>query len=271
MDEGGRRRLSPDDLHWIAAVVAPLVLAQIRQPQDGHAPVKGKDYDDGRPGKDCDMAAVRDQVSRFLAALPRAKAGDQGDRGEDGWSPELAVVPHGDRRVIQVVAWFGGGGSMPDVGWYLGPAGFTKDIDGATDIRGETGRPDQAAGASNTALKRLIRSIGGGGLTTAQVIELIEERMVYSEPEYLDDQTTDSDGLATFTFSEAVDKVWVELHEVQVDDEATARVRVDGGDPDADTGTLIHAGVPHPITASATTVKVFAEVGKTISCWGYRR
>jgi len=110
----------------------------------------------------------------------------------------------------------------------------------------------------------------GGGLNRTKVISLIEDRMVYREPAYLDDQTSGGTVL-TFTFSEAVDKVWVELHETMVDDEATARVTVDGTTPDSNTGTLIHAGVPHPMTASVTTVKVLAADTKVVSVWGYRR
>jgi hypothetical protein len=110
----------------------------------------------------------------------------------------------------------------------------------------------------------------GGGLNRTKVLALIEESMNYSQSEVLDDQ--DSTGsVLTFTFSRAVDKVVVELHETGVDDTAVARVRTDGTAPGADTGILIHAGVAHSIPDNTATVKVLADNGKTVSVWGYRR
>jgi hypothetical protein len=111
----------------------------------------------------------------------------------------------------------------------------------------------------------------GGGLNRTKVLALIEERMSYSESEVLADQQSSGSAL-TFTFAQAVDKVVVELHETAADDTSVGRVLVGGATPDADTGILIHAGVPHNITDSGTTVvKVYAASGKTISVWGYRR
>lgn len=110
----------------------------------------------------------------------------------------------------------------------------------------------------------------GGGLNRTKIIALVEERMNYSASEVLADQ--DSTGsVLTFTFASAVDKVVVELHETAADDISTARVRTDGTAPDADTGILIHAGMPHPIPDNTQTVKVLAANGKTVSVWGYRR
>lgn len=111
----------------------------------------------------------------------------------------------------------------------------------------------------------------GGGLNRKKVIELIEERMLFTEVDTsLADQTSDGSVL-TFTFASAVDKVWVELHETAVDDTSTARVRTGGTAPDADEGVLIHAGVPHAIADNTTVVKVLAGNTKVVSVWGYRR
>lgn len=65
--------------------------------------------------------------------------GGIGDTGDLGWSPELAVVPDGERRVLQVADWAGGTGTAPDTGQYVGPDGLVDDIAEATDIRGSVG------------------------------------------------------------------------------------------------------------------------------------
>lgn len=93
----------------------------------------------------------------------------------------------------------------------------------------------------------------------------------YTAVEYLDDQIS-AGAVLTFTFTQPVQKVWVEMLAANADDVSTARVRVDGVAPDADTGTPLHAGQTQPISApSTTTVKVLAPSGKTITCYGYRR
>ena len=53
-----------------------------------------------------------------------------------GWSPILAVVEDGARRVLEVVGWEGGSGTAPATGLYLGDTGFVVDIADATDIAG---------------------------------------------------------------------------------------------------------------------------------------
>lgn len=72
--------------------------------------------------------------------------GGIGDTGDLGWSPELAVVPDGERRVLQVADWVGGTGTAPDTGQYVGPTGLVSDIAEATDTRGERGPMGVAAG-----------------------------------------------------------------------------------------------------------------------------
>ena len=56
-----------------------------------------------------------------------------------GWSPRLAVVPDGDRRVLQIHSWIGGGGDPPGSGQYIGATGLVPAIADATDIRGPQG------------------------------------------------------------------------------------------------------------------------------------
>lgn len=65
--------------------------------------------------------------------------GIDGEEGEDGWSPKFATVSDGERRVLQVADWFGGGGTKPDIGQYIGATGFVATIGEGVDIRGPAG------------------------------------------------------------------------------------------------------------------------------------
>lgn len=67
--------------------------------------------------------------------------GSRGARGSgaDGWSPEFAVVPDGQRRVLQIWDYTGGSGTAPVSGDYVGLTGPVGDITAAIDIRGATG------------------------------------------------------------------------------------------------------------------------------------
>lgn len=72
--------------------------------------------------------------------------GKAGDDGRDGWTPILAVVEDGERRVHQVVRWIGGSGHEPESGWYIGPNGPVQRIAEAVDIRGPAGRDGRSGG-----------------------------------------------------------------------------------------------------------------------------
>ena len=78
--------------------------------------------------------------------------GAAGADGDDGWSPVFAAVSDGERRVLQVTSWTGGGGTPPMSPVYLGATGFVTDIAQAVDIRGAAGAAgsDGAAGADGT-------------------------------------------------------------------------------------------------------------------------
>ncbi len=61
--------------------------------------------------------------------------GSNGADGANGWSPQLAIVLDGERHVLQLQSWVGGGGSTPgNEGSYLGPYGYTTSISEAVDI-----------------------------------------------------------------------------------------------------------------------------------------
>ena len=73
--------------------------------------------------------------------------GIQGVAGDNGWSPQFAIVIDGERRVLQVVDWTDGQGVKPATGLYVGAAGLVSNIANGIDIRGQQG----AAGISPTA------------------------------------------------------------------------------------------------------------------------
>ncbi|WP_454917420.1 hypothetical protein [Xanthobacter sediminis] len=77
----------------------------------------------------------------------QGRKGDTGETGNDGWSPVLAAVSDGSRRVHQIAGWVGGQGNEPDTGGYLGPDGVVTDIAEGTDVRGPAG-----AGADTPAI-----------------------------------------------------------------------------------------------------------------------
>lgn len=66
----------------------------------------------------------------------KGEKGQAGNSGLSGWTPNLGVVPDGNRRVLKVVDWFGGTGEKPAINLYLGETGFVAAIADATDISG---------------------------------------------------------------------------------------------------------------------------------------
>lgn len=150
-DEGGRRQ----SVDSIIDEVVKRHVARIPPAKDGYTPVKGKDY---RDGQDVDPEAVRLGIEREVARLPKAKPGDDGDDGLNGWSPLLAVESDGERRVLRVVGWVGGEGETPPAGFYLATGGRVDRASDATDIRGPAGKESaaQGGGASDAGLRKLI-------------------------------------------------------------------------------------------------------------------
>lgn len=62
-------------------------------------------------------------------------------QGTRGWAPSFAVVTDTTRRVLRLVAWVGGTGTVPtnNINDYLGASGFTSVLANAVDIRGPSG------------------------------------------------------------------------------------------------------------------------------------
>ena len=107
----------------------------------------------------------------------QGRKGDQGDTGYPGWSPVLAAVADGERRVVQISGWTGGEGSEPASGGYIGSSGIVSDITAAIDIRGERGSTDisqcqpldatlTALAAVTTAADQMIYATGADAFST---------------------------------------------------------------------------------------------------------
>lgn len=90
----------------------------------------------------------------------------------------------------------------------------------------------------------------------------------YENVEYLDDQPSVG-SILTFDFAQDVKKVWVRFQLADPYATDTARVRVDGGDPDSDTGTLIDNYTTWPFAKETNVVKVLAPNGALVSVHGY--
>lgn len=65
--------------------------------------------------------------------------GPRGEQGYVGWSPALAAVSDGERRVLKVVNWINGGGQKPAIGKYVSLTGLVDDIADGLDVRGAQG------------------------------------------------------------------------------------------------------------------------------------
>lgn len=59
--------------------------------------------------------------------------------GPAAWTPVIASVADGERRVWRIADWVGGGGAKPATGQYLGPTGLVETAAEATDVRGAGG------------------------------------------------------------------------------------------------------------------------------------
>lgn len=88
------------------------------------------------------LKCIKKNGSGTYASWQVNLAGAVGTNGDNGWSPVLAVVTDGSRRVFQVTNWVGGTGTMPTTGLYVGATGLTPNIASAVDVRGSAGAFD---------------------------------------------------------------------------------------------------------------------------------
>ncbi len=66
--------------------------------------------------------------------------GNTGSQGNAGWTPVMAVVSDGTRRVLQITDWVGGAGTKPSTtNQFVGPTGIVSSAASAVDVRGDQG------------------------------------------------------------------------------------------------------------------------------------
>lgn len=126
----------------------------------------------GAPGSPAAVTNVGTSAAAILDFdIPQ---GGKGDAGDNGWVPELATVTDGARRVHQVVDWFGGTGTKPATGDYVGAAGLTPTIGAAVDIRGPAGTatiPDGDKGDITTSTGGDVWQINAGAVGTTELAD----------------------------------------------------------------------------------------------------
>jgi hypothetical protein len=86
--------------------------------------------------------------------------------GFDGWSPVLAVVGDGARRVLQVADWTGGEGTAPADGLYVGEGGLVATAAEAVDIRGASGATGNTGATGSTGATGPANTLSVGSVTT---------------------------------------------------------------------------------------------------------
>jgi hypothetical protein len=98
--------------------------------------------------------------------------GVMGTIGNKGWSPILAAVADGARRVLQIADWTGGDGTKPTTGEYVGLIGLVPTAAEGVNIRGAEG----AAGAgSGNVTGPAVATDGAFALFDGITGELIED------------------------------------------------------------------------------------------------
>ena len=105
---------------------------------------------------------------------PKGDTGSQGVQGLaglHGWTPKFAVVTDGTRRVQQVVDWFGGTGSKPATGEYVGATGLVATAALAVDIRGPSGAGTGSVNPSGTIAANDLAAFAD---STGQVIKALK-------------------------------------------------------------------------------------------------
>lgn len=121
-----------------------------------------------------------------------ALSGQGGPAGDKGWSPLLAVIVDGARRVHQIVGWEGGEGTKPATGLYIGASGLVSDIAQAVDIRGGEG----GVGPANVLTIGSVTSGPAAGATITGVSPTQELNLVLPKGDQGDKGDTGDTGAA---------------------------------------------------------------------------
>lgn len=104
------------------------------------------------------------------------QSGPAGAAGDKGWSPVIAVIVDGARRVMRVIDWAGGQGAKPSSGAYVGAAGLVADIAQAVDIRGPQGDVTAALEALRDQVVLDAQAAADAALAAGQSAQLAGQR-----------------------------------------------------------------------------------------------
>lgn len=88
-----------------------------------------------------DKSSGEFDLSNLTMTLPDALIASLSTPGNNGWTPEFALIINGERRLLKVVDWTGGEGTKPTVDLYASATGLDADANVAIDIRGPQGPP----------------------------------------------------------------------------------------------------------------------------------
>jgi len=107
-------------------------------------------------------------VAKTLAELGGGGGGGGGGDGDKGWSPSLAIVTDGARRVLQITDWVGGEGVKPSVvNQFIGATSIVSSAAAAVDIRGPQGATGPSGSGSGDMLKSVYDPNDDGKVTAA--------------------------------------------------------------------------------------------------------
>ena len=81
-------------------------------------------------------------------------SGTSSTNGLNGWTPVLAAYVDGDRTLLRVSDWTGGGGTKPATGLFIGASGFVADMAQAVSVRGPKGDAGDLAELADGAIAK---------------------------------------------------------------------------------------------------------------------
>jgi hypothetical protein len=87
-------------------------------------------------------------------------AGTTSTNGLNGWTPVLATHVDGDRTLLRVSDWTGGGGTKPAAGLFIGASGFVADMAQAVSVRGAKGDAGDLAALADGSIAKAKLSTG---------------------------------------------------------------------------------------------------------------
>ena len=176
-------------------------------------------------------------------------AGATGAQGQRGWSPILAVVSDGARRVLQLVDWTGGQGTKPASGSYIGASGLVVAVGDAVDIRGATGLTG-ATGATGAAGTNGTNGVNGSD--AKQITAITHEANNAIKATFTDATFVTSDAPKKLTgWASYTDSIYTDVSPLSIANGVTATVNNNAA-------TVINTYIPFGVTSfwNSATAKI---------------